>query len=130
MPRRRRVSTVAVRNLPPDQSTPYCLQYAVKTGNQFAALLLTAVEECWRGWLKASRQHLISQLRRQRLIALCQRQRHHRDSIGKIFQITLTVECLQRIAGVKLPCPKECLETKTAGVRVGKQRNDKIASSD
>ena len=38
--------------------------------------------------------------------------------IGKIFQITLTVECLQRIAGVKLPCPEECLETKTAGVCV------------
>ncbi len=39
------VSTVAVRNLPPDQSTPYCLHTQQKTGNQFAALLLTAVEE-------------------------------------------------------------------------------------
>ena len=64
---------------------------------------------------------------RQRFVTLRQRQRHHHYAIFKTFQVAFTVKGFQGVTGVVLPCAKEGLETKTAGVRAFKKLHNEGA---
>lgn len=127
MRRRRRVWRVAAPNSPPARSTPYCLRYGAGSRRPVPHAAAYRNLKSRRGGLEATRKHFIGQLGCQRFVTLSQRQRHHRHPICKVFQITFAVEGFQRVTGIELPCAKERLEAKAAGVSVVEQAEDEGA---
>ncbi len=99
-----------------------------EAGHGLAALRLAEVEERRGGRrLEPAGHDLVDELQREGLVALGQRERHHRHAVLETLQVPLPVERLQRVRGVVLEGAEEGLEPELLRVGVLEQPLDELA---